>query len=311
MSFSGPVETDESAIPEAVRKFFQNRLYEVLGLALLGLLLCLTLALATWSPADHGIAGEKRALNWFGAAGAALSDMLMRIFGLGTIGVLAVPTIWSLELMAHRLPEHLWRRLAAWLVWLAVLTGFFSVLPLPQSWPLSNGPGGALGSLVSTSLLWLLSFGLKGAFAHAVAVAVTGFLSISTFFWAINHPSVNARLLAGIFGARGQDAVDACIGALGHTFMSLGWAFGRLLPRRNAQEPKPSLIGRIFTGLRSPRPADEAPKLEPVLAKPKRKPKLDKRALEETEDEEDALEEEAFSDLDTDDEDNEDGEAHP
>ncbi len=248
MSFSGPVETDENAIPEAVRKFFQNRLYEALGLALLALLLCLTLALATWSPADHALAGEKQALNWFGTAGAAMSGMLMRLFGLGTIGLLAVPTIWALELTAHRLPQHLWRRLAAWLIWLSILTSFLSLLPLPPSWPLPNGAGGTLGSLFSSSLLWLLSFGLKGAFAHAVAVALTGFLSISTFFWAINHPSVNARFLAGIFGERGQDAVDACIGALGHTFMSLGWAFGRLLPRRKLQErellaPKPSLQG--------------------------------------------------------------------
>ena len=80
MSFSGPVETDENAIPEAVRKFFQNRLYEALGLALLALLLCLTLALATWSPADHALVGEKQALNWFGTAGAAISGMLMRLF---------------------------------------------------------------------------------------------------------------------------------------------------------------------------------------------------------------------------------------
>jgi len=313
MSFSGPVETDENAIPEAVRKFFQNRLYEALGLALLALLLCLTLALATWSPADHALAGEKQALNWFGTAGAAISGMLMRLFGLGTIGLLAVPTIWALELTAHRLPQHLWRRLAAWLIWLSLLTSFLSLLPLPPSLPLPNGAGGTLGSLFSGSLLWLLSFGLKGAFAHAVAVALTGFLSISTFFWAINHPSVNARFLAGIFGERGQDAVDACIGALGHTFMSLSWAFGRLLPRRRHQESSPSLLSRLFRGWRASPPAEQEPKLEPVLAKPKRKPKLEKpSAKDESEDEEDARNEETDPDLDSnDDEMDEDDEAHP
>jgi S-DNA-T family DNA segregation ATPase FtsK/SpoIIIE len=313
MSFSGPVETDENAIPEAVRKFFQNRLYEALGLALLALLLCLTLALATWSPADHALGGEKQALNWFGAAGAGLAGMLMRFLGLGTIGLLAVPTIWALELVAHRVPRNLFRRLAAWLIWLSVLTSFLSLLPLPQSWPLPNGTGGALGALFSSGLLWVLSFGLKGAFAHAVAVLLTGFLSISMFFWAIDHPSVNARVLAAVFGERGQDAVDACIGALGHTFMSLGWAFGRLLPRRNSQGSIFSLLKRLFTNMRSPATAEEGPKLEPVLAKPRRKPKVEKPAAkDEADDEDDSLDEESDPDFDADDEETEDDdEAQP
>jgi S-DNA-T family DNA segregation ATPase FtsK/SpoIIIE len=303
MSFSGPVETDENAIPEAVRKFFQNRLYEALGLALLALLLGLTLALATWSPADHALAGEKQALNWFGAAGAAVAGTLMRLFGLGALGLLAVPTIWALELMAHHVPRNLLRRLAAWAIWLSLLTSFLSLLPMPQSWPLPNGTGGALGALFSQGLLWLLSFGLKGAFAHAVAAALTGFLSISTFFWAIDHTSVNARVLAAVFGERGQDAIDTCIGALGHTFMSLGWAFGRLLPRRSTQASGASLFKRFFMSMRSTAPAEEEPKVEPVLAKPKRKPKLEKPvAKDASEDEEDAVDEEIESDIDPDDE---------
>jgi DNA segregation ATPase FtsK/SpoIIIE, S-DNA-T family len=270
MSLTGPVDTDENAIPEAVRRFFRNRLYEALGFALLAMLVGLTLALATWSPPDSlpssdGIAPR---LNWFGAPGAALSDALMRLIGLGVIGLIAVPTIWALELIAHRAPKHLLRRFLAWLIWMVTLTSFLSLLPQPAAWPLPHGLGGTLGSGMSNALLWLLSFGLKGTFAFVVAVLTLGFLSLSTFFWAINHPGVNALILAGIFGERGHDAIDAFVGALGHTFLSLGWAFSRLLPRRLPRSeiaPGESRFRRLLRSLRPAAAPQQDAKFEPTL----------------------------------------------
>jgi DNA segregation ATPase FtsK/SpoIIIE, S-DNA-T family len=312
MSLTGPVDTDENAIPEAVRRFFRNRLYEALGFALLGLLVGLTLALATWSPPDSVPPPDGTAprLNWFGTPGAALSDFLMRLLGLGVIGLIAVPTIWSLELIAHRAPKHLPRRFLAWLIWMVTLTSFLSLLPEPAKLPLPHGLGGTLGLAASNALLWLLSFGLKGTFALVVAIASLGFLTLSTFFWAINHPAVNARILASIFGERGHDAIDAFVGALGHTFLSLGWAFGRLLPRRSPKSevaPAESRFRRLLRSLRHADAPGEEPKLEPTLPTARTRAKVAKppSSIEA----EDGGEEDELDGDDVEDEDEEDEEA--
>jgi S-DNA-T family DNA segregation ATPase FtsK/SpoIIIE len=269
MSFSGPLDTDENVVPQAVRAFFRNRFLEAAGLALLAALVSLTLALATWSPSDPRLMSENNGLahNWFGSPGAALSDALMQLLGLGTIGLLAVPTIWALELIVHRAPRNIVRRFFAWLVWLATLSSFLSLLPDPDTWPLSEGLGGTLGTFFSNGLLWVLSFGLKGTFAFAVAVVLLGFLSISTFFWAINHPHINSFLLATIFGERGHDIIDALIGALGHTLLSLGWLFGRILPAGRRAAAVMGLFQRIASTLRSHRSSAEEPRLEPRIGK--------------------------------------------
>jgi S-DNA-T family DNA segregation ATPase FtsK/SpoIIIE len=278
MSFSSPVDTDEHAVPKALSAFLRNRLLEGAGLALLAVIVSLTLALATWSPVQRLTAAPNDPVaNWFGSPGAALSDALMQLFGVGTIGLIAVPTIWALELIAHRIPRRILRRLFAWGVWILTLTGFLSILPEPQSWPLARGLGGTLGTMVSGTVLWFLSFGLKGAFAFAVSIVLLGFLSVSTFFWAIDHPRINALFLASVFGQRGHDVIDALIGALGHIFLSIAWAFGRLLPRRQDAAGFTAMFSWLANSLRSRGiAAPEEPKLEPRLAKSTRQHKPEK-----------------------------------
>jgi DNA segregation ATPase FtsK/SpoIIIE, S-DNA-T family len=304
MSFSGPLDTDEHAVPKAVRAFFRNRLLEAIGLALLAAIISLTLALATWSPDDPRLTGGDGgpALNWFGSPGAVLSDALMQLLGLGTMGLVAVPTIWALELVAHHVPKRLLRRIFAWLVWLMTMAGFLSLLPQPENWPLAHGLGGTIGRFFADGLLWALSFGLKGPFASAVSAVLLGFLSISTFFWAINHPRINALLLAGIFGERGHDVIDACIGALGHTFLSLGWAFGRLLPGRLAAANTIGIIRKIANAFRFSPAAVSETRLEPRMAKSARAAKSEKQSCQ-TGDEvaEDEEEQEAMETADDDD----------
>jgi S-DNA-T family DNA segregation ATPase FtsK/SpoIIIE len=300
MSFSSPVDTDDHAVPKALSAFLRNRLLEGAGLALLGVIVSLTLALATWSPVPRLTAAPTDPVaNWFGSLGAALSDALMQLFGIGSIGLIAVPTIWALELIAHRIPRRILRRLFAWGVWILALTGCLSLMPEPQAWPLVRGLGGTLGTMVSSTVLWFLSFGLKGAFAYAVAIALLGFLSISTFFWAIDHPRINALLLASIFGQRGHDVIDALIGALGHIFLSIAWTFGRLFHPRQASAGFTAMFSRLANSLRSTEiAAPEEPKLEPRLAKTAHRRKVENphEMEDESEETDDAESEELASD---------------
>src|SRR5215207_4933385 len=278
MSFSGSVDTDDNAVPAALRAFFRNRVLEGTGLAVLAVNISLSLALATWSPADPSLTGSggSAALNWFGPWGATLSDALMRLLGLGTLGLLAVPTVWAMELIAHKLPQKPLRRMLAWTIWLLVLTGFLSLLPQPAGLPFAEGLGGTMGSFVSASLLWVLSFGLKGTFAAIVSAVLLGFVSLSAFFWAINHPRINALLLAAIFGERTHDVIDASVGALGHFFYSLVSAFGRARSRLQTDAgghrdsiSSPGKFRRLWTWLFSPAATAGEARHEPQLPKPR------------------------------------------
>jgi hypothetical protein len=312
MSFSGPVDTDDHAVPAALRAFFRNRVLEGTGLAVLAVNISLSLALATWSPADRSLTGPEGspALNWFGPWGAALSDALMRLLGLGTLGLLAVPTVWAMEMIAHKLPQRPLRRMLAWAVWLLVLTGFLSLLPQPAGLPFAEGLGGTMGSLVSAGLLWVLSFGLKGTFAAIVSAILLGFVSLSAFFWAINHPRINALLLAAIFGERTHDVIDACVGALGHIFYSLVSAFGRARHRLETDAgahrdsiSSPGMFRRLWTWLFTPAATAGEARQEPQLPKPRiakparqKKPDHSEDIGEAEEDEEDEEYDEATDD---------------
>ncbi len=314
MSFSGPVDTDDNAVPAALRAFFRNRVLEGTGLAVLAINISLSLALATWSPADPSLTGSggSAALNWFGPWGATLSDALMRLLGLGTLGLLAVPTVWAMELIAHKLPQKPLRRMLAWAIWLLVLTGFLSLLPQPAGLPFAEGLGGTMGSFVSASLLWLLSFGLKGTFAAIVSAVLLGFVSLSAFFWAINHPRINALLLAAIFGERTHDVIDASVGALGHFFYSLVSAFSRARSRLETDAgghrdsiSSPGMFRRLWTWLFSPAAAAGEARHEPQLpkprlAKPTRQKKPDPREDAEVAEEEEPDEEDEGASIDDD-----------
>uniref|UniRef100_UPI001198221F DNA translocase FtsK 4TM domain-containing protein n=1 Tax=Brachyspira hyodysenteriae TaxID=159 RepID=UPI001198221F len=74
-----------------------RRLREIIGLAVIGFAGVIAAALMTWSVADpslsHATSGPIRnVIGWPGAIGA---DMMMQIFGLGSIMLILPVAIWG------------------------------------------------------------------------------------------------------------------------------------------------------------------------------------------------------------------------
>src|SRR4029079_18479782 len=96
-----PIDTDDGAVPAAIRRFLRNRLMELLGFLCFAFCVAVGVALATWSPTDpslnRAIDGEPQ--NFLGFPGAVVSDQLMQLFGLGVVAVIALPLLWSMRLM--------------------------------------------------------------------------------------------------------------------------------------------------------------------------------------------------------------------
>jgi S-DNA-T family DNA segregation ATPase FtsK/SpoIIIE len=180
MAIDHPIDTDDAAVPAAIRRFLRNRLMEFIGFLCFGLCVAVGTALATWSPLDpslsRAIDGEPR--NLLGYPGAVISDQLMQLFGLGVVAVIALPLLWSMRLMTHHPVIRPVRSLFAWIIFAISLSAFLAMIPAPQSFALEAGFGGQTGEVLKSALLAVLNLGFKGFFALLVAAALFGCSSV-------------------------------------------------------------------------------------------------------------------------------------
>ncbi len=229
-STSQPVDTDDRAIPVALRLFVRNRLLEFAGLVLLGTTLFLGLSLATWSVDDPSLNNAVDAIpqNWFGLSGAIVADELMQLLGLGTVVLVIVPVAWAMQLLAHRPPDRPVRRFAAWCAAVLLAAGLVSLFPPPSGWILGSSLGGAVGDAMATGVLALLSVALKGGFATAAAGLALGLATAMALLSACGSNGDDVVSFARIFGERVQDFVARTLGRIAHAALHLRATFLRL-----------------------------------------------------------------------------------
>jgi S-DNA-T family DNA segregation ATPase FtsK/SpoIIIE len=135
------------ALPDDVRGMLTRRLTELAGLALLAMAALGAIALASWNVQDpslnHATSGPVR--NWLGSPGAAASDVLMQLFGVGSVALLFPLAFWGWRLLAHKSVDAERLRLIAWLIAASLASGFASGFPPTINWPLPSGLGGVVG----------------------------------------------------------------------------------------------------------------------------------------------------------------------
>jgi DNA segregation ATPase FtsK/SpoIIIE, S-DNA-T family len=171
-----PIDTDDGAVPAAIRRFLRNRVMEFIGFLCFGLCVAVGTALATWSPLDPSLnrAIDGDPSNLLGYPGAVISDQLMQLFGLGVVAVIALPLLWSMRLMTHHPVIRPVRSLFAWIIFAISLSAFLAMIPAPQAFALEAGFGGQTGEVLKSALLAVLNLGFKGFFALLVAAALFG-----------------------------------------------------------------------------------------------------------------------------------------
>jgi DNA segregation ATPase FtsK/SpoIIIE, S-DNA-T family len=125
----------------------QRRLRELGGIALLSLAVSAGLALATWSEQDPSLSHATNAPvhNLLGVPGATAADLLMQLFGLGSLALLLPLAIWGYRLIGHRPLNHERVRIPLWAAGTALGAAFASCLPRTAHWPLPSGLGGVIG----------------------------------------------------------------------------------------------------------------------------------------------------------------------
>ncbi len=156
-----------SLFPEEIVSAFHRRLAEFRGLALITFAGVALVALGTWSSTDpnFGYAADGPVKNLMGRGGAAFSDFMMQVFGLGALALVLPIAVWGWLVMTHRAPKRWKVRLAFWVGGVLFACGFAACFRAPSAWPLPTGLGGAIGD----SLIFLPSL-LLGSTANASRV---------------------------------------------------------------------------------------------------------------------------------------------
>ena len=113
---------------DPIREMIARRVRELVGLAVLALSCVVAAALMTWSVQDpslsHATSGSIR--NIIGWPGAIGSDLLMQIFGLGSIMLILPVAIWGWRLMTHRHFDREALRIACWILGAVIAAGLAS-----------------------------------------------------------------------------------------------------------------------------------------------------------------------------------------
>ena len=250
MALAHPNDTDERAVPAAVRRFFRNRLLEVAGLGLITGAGALALALASWSPLDPAFDPNATAAsaNFMGAAGAHLADGLIRALGLAAILAFAIPMGWGAGLLSHRPPSRIFRRLLSATTGTLAASALFSYLAMASLAPLSEGPGGSAGRFLADLLTSLLGVGLKSGAAALVAAILFACVALSGGLKAAGFDNWRARLTAGLLGERAHDWIENTRGWMAHGLLSLRSAW-----RKSPPAPVMRSRGRKQVAVKAPK----------------------------------------------------------
>jgi S-DNA-T family DNA segregation ATPase FtsK/SpoIIIE len=168
-----------ASLSGALGATLRRRLREAGGIALVSLAMLAALALATWSVADPSLshATDAPVRNLLGMPGAIVADLLMQLFGLGSLALLLPIAVWGYRLLGHRPLDHERLRVVVWLLATVLSAAFASCLPRSSHWPLPSGLGGVIGD----ALLRLPDALLHSTVVHGHHFAASFALGIAAF----------------------------------------------------------------------------------------------------------------------------------
>ncbi|MEZ5857222.1 MAG: DNA translocase FtsK 4TM domain-containing protein [Hyphomicrobiaceae bacterium] len=122
------------------------------------------LSLLTWSAEDpsltHAATGQTR--NLLGPIGAIFSDLLLQALGFAAVLVFLGLAFASGELLLRERLSRVKARTAFLIAAILVLAAALSSLPMPQSWPINHGLGGAVGDMIFNLAAGITSVALPG-----------------------------------------------------------------------------------------------------------------------------------------------------
>ena len=184
MRLSRSRQAEFAEVSGHLKLFFGRRLWEVVGVAMLILAVCATLALMTWSVQDPSLnqAVNRPVTNILGRPGAIFSDIAIQLFGLAALFWLAPLGFLGFRLMSGKTVSRPRLRLLMWLVGGLSASAIISTLPLLGAWPLPIGLGGIVGDAMLGVVQKLPM--IAGVSPRPIAILLFGVLGFFGLIWA-------------------------------------------------------------------------------------------------------------------------------
>ncbi|MEH2511426.1 S-DNA-T family DNA segregation ATPase FtsK/SpoIIIE [Nitrobacteraceae bacterium AZCC 1564] len=280
-------------ISDPVREMLARRLRELAGLGVLSLACVIAAALMTWSVQDpslsHATSGPIR--NLIGRPGAIGADLLMQIFGLGSIMLVLPIAVWGWRLLTHRFFDREALRIACWILCAVVAAGLASCLPRSGAWPLPTGLGGVVGDgLVRVPAV---IFGPPGLIYRGVLGFILFATMVASFLFASGAGSqekIVERTRPPMIDEEDEEFTDE---EDDRRSVSLGWIVHAIMSAKaRAMRLFSSIFAMMLGRNEDARAARSFERMEPNLGGGRRSPSLVPEAEEEEEYEEEEGEEE-------------------
>jgi DNA segregation ATPase FtsK/SpoIIIE, S-DNA-T family len=150
-----------------------KRSSQSMGVGCVFLAVFLLLSLLSYHSGDPSLnrASTAPIANWMGAGGAIIADLLLQLFGLGSLVLVGMLAAWGWRLLVDNRIINKALRTVAMMVALVAFSSVFAVIPAPASWAFNAGLGGNLGALVLGALKPVLHPFITAAFALIVGGA--------------------------------------------------------------------------------------------------------------------------------------------
>ena len=221
--------------------------FNAAGLAVMGGAVGVFAALLSYTPGDPSFnnATNIAAANYLGAPGAHVADLLLQVTGIA--GGLLVPALvaWGWQLMHRQRVSLFGVRVILMLAAMALLATVAATLPVPKSWPLASGLGGAAGTLLLERLSALAALAV-GPTAKVVVTGIAGLLGLAAFLTGLGLTRADwAGLGRGLLGTIGlARRAGELSAALGERLAELRIALPRIpfLDTADEEESEPHLI---------------------------------------------------------------------
>ena len=172
----------DTFLPRGTGEFFQRRITELLGFAVLALALCYAISLVSFSPGDPSFnnATPVSATNWLGGPGAYVADISLQTIGLGTFTLVVVLFAWAWRLVSHQGLHWIWLKFATLPVSVILSATLAAAFTAPSGWPVSSGFGGFMGDLLHRQVLAFAQWvGVaENPWIHGATVAVLGLAAV-------------------------------------------------------------------------------------------------------------------------------------
>ena len=189
-------------LDSSMQAAIERRGKELVGIALIGIGIFVSLMLASYVPEDPSwmSATDAPAQNIFGRLGASLASPLFIIVGAGSWAVAIIFLVWGLRFIIHRGEERIFSRIIFAPIVIALASVYASTHVPGEAWTHSFGLGGLFGDTVLGALLNIAPGGVATGLRFLALIFAVALLLMGMFILGFDREEIGLLGQFMLFG---------------------------------------------------------------------------------------------------------------